>query len=35
MDKIIELGPVSEETHGPDGFTTENGWPPCLDTGCD
>ena len=30
MDKIIELGRVSTDTHGPDGIITENGWPPCL-----
>ncbi len=35
MDKIIELGRVSEETHGLDGLTTESFIPPCLDVGCD
>lgn len=35
MDEIIELGRISEETHGQDSFVTEGGFPPCLDVGCD
>jgi hypothetical protein len=35
MDKIIELGRVSEETHGLAGVATESWVPPCLDVGCD
>jgi hypothetical protein len=34
MNKIVELGRVSEETHGQLFNNTEGGWPPCLD-GCD
>jgi hypothetical protein len=34
MDKIIELGRVSAETHGPFGADTEGAIPPCL-VGCD
>jgi hypothetical protein len=35
MDRIIELGRVSEETHGLDGPQSENWSPPCVDFGCD
>jgi hypothetical protein len=34
MNKILELGRVSEETHGDAFINTEGGWPPCLDV-CD
>jgi hypothetical protein len=35
MDKLIELGRVSEETQGQDFINTEGGFPPCLDGTCD
>jgi hypothetical protein len=30
MDKIIELGRVSAETHGFEGADVEGGLPPCV-----
>ena len=32
MDKIVELGRVSEETQGQLYDYTEGGYPPCLDS---